>query len=67
LSCIEEDTQFKYGRFGQQGGSGWNEFRVRGGAGFGEDGGSMKFRWMRGSVRDEQIRSKGNTKEETTE
>ena len=29
---------------------------------FGEDGGSTEFRWMRGSVREEQIRNKGNTK-----
>jgi len=29
---------------------------------FGGDGGSMEFGWMRGSVRDEQIQSRGNTK-----
>jgi len=32
----------------------------------GEDRGSTEFGWMRGSVRDEQIRSKGATKGETT-
>jgi len=31
---------------------------------FGEGWGSMEFRWMRGSVRDEWFRSKGNTKGE---
>jgi len=29
---------------------------------FGEDGGSMEFGWVRGSIRDEWIQSKGNTK-----
>jgi len=32
---------------------------------FREDRGSMEFRWMWGSVRDEQIQRKGNTKGET--
>jgi len=54
LVCIEGYIGFKYKGFRQQGGSGWNRFGVQVEQIFREDGGSTEFRWMRGSVRDEQ-------------
>jgi len=58
LVCIEGYTGFKYKRFRQQGGSGWNGFGVQGVAEvwrrwgeqrFGEDGGSRGLEKMGGA------------------
>jgi len=59
LVCVERYTGFKYRRFKQQGGSGWNGFGVQGEQRFREDRGSTEFEWMRGSEKEIQ-------KEETT-
>ena len=62
MSCIEEDTGFKYRSFGQQGELGQNRFGVQGGADIWSSGRSMEFGWMRGSRREEQNQDKGVTK-----